>query len=1062
MSKLHLSCFGAFQVTLDGERLTSFHSVKVQALLAYLALEANRPHTREYLATLLWPLDAETSARNSLRQGIYELRKLLGDQDDLPTHFLLVTRQTVQFNQHSSYTLDVADFLAHIKQGSLEAAAALYRGELLSGLSCESEPFEEWLRQQRADLHNQTVDLYFRLADEALQRGDAAQARNFAHRELTLEPWREEAHRQLMTALALNNERSAALAQYESCRRLLAEELGVGPDAETTTLYEQIKAGKLRRGSTASYAPSLPGGLVGSSSLTPEASKQVIPTAVESEPLPRHNLPAQLTPFVGRKTDLVQLAARLRDPTCRLLTIVGPGGMGKTRLALQTAQQVLASEASPAAFADGIFFVALAGVGSPDLLVSTMATTLNFTFYGNGDPKSQLLEHLRSKSLLLVLDNFEHLLDGAELVTELLAAAPGVKVLATSREPLNLHEEWLYPLGGMSFPGDEGETSRGAVADLTEYTAVQLFVQCARRMQPTFDLTQEREAVVRICRLVGGMPLGIEMASSWLKHFTCTQIADEVERNLDFLATTLRNVPPRHRSMRAVFAHSWSLLSEAEQQVLQRLAVFRGGFRLAAAQPVAGASFPLLMSLAEKSLVQPTPSGRYHLHELLRQFAEEKLQADPAAHAQVQQRQCDYYIAFLAQQEAQIKGAEPVAAMEEFEAEIENVRIAWLWAVTQGDLSALESGLESLYEFHYIKCWYRQGHVLFKQAAEALGAHPATAQQQIVHAKLTTKQGLLQLSIAYAATQQPNELETSAIFEQNLLLFQRSGETAATSGVYLGMARIAESLGDYRRSYTLRQTALSVCEANDDTWGAARMLESLCLMAHSLGDYAAAKRWAQQGIDLCQQRQCQMWLGEILNNLGETHRALGEYAEGVRVVQAALAARTAMRNKRGIAWSLKLLGQLAWCMGDYTTAQTYAQQSSTLFQALGLTGEQKAALNTLGDTACSLGEYQQAKHYFCTVLDASLRTGTLTRYWTVADALVGLAKVLQHEDRKEQAAEVLHHVLRHPRAWQETKERAATLLGELPAEIIATAQAADRDLDTVVAQLLAEPQGISS
>jgi DNA-binding SARP family transcriptional activator len=165
MPLLALSCFGAFQAALDGEPLTSFHSVKVQALLAYLALEADRPHTREQLATLLWPLDAEASARNSLRQALYELRKQLGDRDDLPTSFLLVTRQTVQFNPKSDYTLDVADFLTALQQGALQQAATRYRGELLAGFSCESEPFEEWLRQRRSDFHNQAVDLYFKLAD---------------------------------------------------------------------------------------------------------------------------------------------------------------------------------------------------------------------------------------------------------------------------------------------------------------------------------------------------------------------------------------------------------------------------------------------------------------------------------------------------------------------------------------------------------------------------------------------------------------------------------------------------------------------------------------------------------------------------------------------------------------------------------------------------------------------------------------------------------------------------------------------------------------------------------
>ncbi|MCL4863740.1 MAG: hypothetical protein KJZ93_30320, partial [Caldilineaceae bacterium] len=333
MAHLTLRCFGAFQATLDDQPLTRFHSVKVQALLAYLALGAQHLHHRETLATLFWPLDTDVSARNSLRQALYELRKLLGDRDDQATPFLLVTRQTVQFNPASDHTLDVADFLSSIRHGNLEQADWLCRGELLASLSCESEPFEDWLRQSRARFHNLAVDVCFKLTDRALKQGILAQARTYAQRQLALEPWREEAHRQLMTALALSGERSAGLAQYETCRRVLADELGVEPDEETTALCAQIKAGKLRGPVP---FPSLP---------SPTERPRHLPSAgdVAAEASPHHNLPAQPTPFIGRQNDLVQIAARLADPACRLFTIVGPGGMGKTRLALEAAQTILDS-----------------------------------------------------------------------------------------------------------------------------------------------------------------------------------------------------------------------------------------------------------------------------------------------------------------------------------------------------------------------------------------------------------------------------------------------------------------------------------------------------------------------------------------------------------------------------------------------------------------------------------------------------------------------------------------------------------------------------------------------
>lgn len=675
MPHLALTCLGAIQVHLDGTALTNFHSVKVQGLLAYLALEATRPPpTRETLMALFWTDDAPQSAQRSLRQALYALRRTLGDSDNA-THepFLLVTRQTIQFNPRSQVTLDVTTFLQQVQQGHLAQAAALYRADLLTGMTTDCAPFEEWLRGTREYLHNLALNALDQLTQQRLAASDYAGAVPYARRQLTLEPWREEAHRQAMTALALSGDRSAALAQYETCRRILTAELGVETDEETTQLYEQIRAGKLR-GQRA--APPLTAHSLEITS-EPNVGEETVVRPTMSQAV-RHNLPSQPTPFIGRQADLAQIITRLNDQGCRLLTIVGPGGMGKTRLALQTAQTILDvgftladSEAGSTAypkFADGVFFVALAGVASPDLLVSTIAATLDFTPYGNGTPQSQLLGHLRPKTILLVLDNFEHLLDGVDVITSLLAAALGVKVLTTSREALNLYEEWLHPLSGMSFPGDEDEARRESNAQLSDYTAVQLFVQRAQRMKPSFDLTSEGAAVVRICHLVGGMPLGIEMATSWLKHFPCEQIAKEIERNLDFLATTLRNVPSHHRSIRAVFEHSWHLLSVAEQQTLQQLAVFRGGFQLAAAQQVAGANFPLLVSLAEKSLVQPTPSGRYQIHELLRQFAEEKLQALLQEWSAVQERHAHYYLLFLQQHQAGLEGrqsAETVTIIEE-------------------------------------------------------------------------------------------------------------------------------------------------------------------------------------------------------------------------------------------------------------------------------------------------------------------------------------------------------------------------------------------------------------
>lgn len=965
MPRLSLYCFGVFQATLDNERLTNFHSVKVQALLAYLALEADHPHPRETLATLLWPLDSETSARNSLRQALYELRKLLGDRDDSPAPFLLVNRQTVQFNQASDYRFDVADFLTHLKRGHLAEAAACYRAELLSGLSCESEPFEEWLRQTRAHFHNLAVDLFDKLTEQKLSAGELAQARSFAQRQLALEPWREEAHRQLMTALALTGERSAALAQYETCRRILTDELGVEPDAETTALYEQIKAGKL------SGAPA-PRPIHPISPPLPQPIATEVQTIGEGS-MPRHNLPPQPTPFIGRKTDLAQMNARISDPACRLLTIVGPGGMGKTRLAIQTVQQILEAATTSSDLqtakiqnlkcSDGVFFVSLAGVGSPDLLISAIATALDFTFYGSADLKTQLLAHLQSKTMLLLLDNCEHLLDGIELVSDLLAAAPNVKVLATSREPLNLREEWLHLLHGMSFPADETSP-----APLDSYTAVQLFVQRARQLQPTFDLANEGQAVARICRLAEGMPLAIELAATWLRFYPCVRVGHEMAHNLDFLATRLRNVAPRHRSMRAVFEHSWSLLSSEEQQVLCHISVFRAGCTLDAAMQVTGAARRLLLTLVEKSLLQLTPTRRLQFHELLRQLAAEKLAQQPEIEAMMHQRHSLYYTALLHQNELALKGAQQQAALAAIDTEIENIHSAWAWAVDCVAAQPISQALESLSRFYEWYSRYPEGESACQTAVQvAIAANDPHLQVRSLTWQARFNQMRGQPQEALRLLQQ-----SLALLDAPSLAKAESRRERAT--VLLGLGRLARDAGDSQVAQRYFEQSRTLYQAIDERWGMAKVLNELCWVVRNLGPDGTAdqlrarlkqaEELAQQSLTICQEIGDQAGLADGFYQLGITLRRLARFDEAATHLEQAISRYQALGIHSGVVMANTQLSFVTGALGKYKQAEAQAQLALNLAGASGYREAMGLPLLTLGLIALVSEEYKVAQQYF--------------------------------------------------------------------------------------------------
>ncbi len=628
MPRLSITLLGSFQTTLDGRPVTDFVTDKTRALLAYLAVERDRPHRRESLAGLLWPDQPDQDARRNLRQALFNLRQALSDTDAQP--LLCVDRNDVQLNPDAEISVDVADCARWLEACDhhrhrrveqcrpcvlrLEQLLTRYRGEFLAGFSLDdSTLFEEWLLLKREWLHGRAVEALIALAHYHERRGEYDQARRYAQRQVQAEPWREEAHRQLMRLLALDGQRSAALAQYQTCARVLRSELGVEPEAETQALFEQIKT-------SARPAPLAPA------------------------------LPIAPTPFVGRAIDRAELADRLADPAGRLITLIGPGGIGKTRLALHIADD------QRGLFADGVHWAALGSISADELSVPTIASAVGLALYGKDPPLTQVINYLREKHVLLVLDNVEHLPGIAPVAADLLRQAPGLMLLVTSRERLALQEEWLYDVTGLSYPC----ASQDAVE---EYDAPRLFAQSAQRVMRQFNLTDaDRAAVQRICQLVEGMPLALEMAAAWTTTRSCAEIAQEIEHSLDLLATTLRNVPERQRSVRATFEHSWALLSDRERQIFARLSVFRGSFSAAAAQHVAAAHAADLAALGARSLLRHTPGNRFQVHELLRQFGAEKLAVQAAEAADVAAQHAAYYAALLAERETALKGAAQEAA----------------------------------------------------------------------------------------------------------------------------------------------------------------------------------------------------------------------------------------------------------------------------------------------------------------------------------------------------------------------------------------------------------------
>src|SRR5512135_1763447 len=432
--------------------------------------------------------------------------------------------------------------------------------------------------------------------------------------------------------------------------------------------------------------------------LSPE-SKPVTRTNITA---PKTNLPVIPTPLIGRGREVAELSQLLRDPQCRLLTLVGPGGIGKTRLAIETASNL------QDAFADGVHFVPLASANSARFIVPAIADSVGFAFHhaSHADPKTQLFDYLKEKQALLLADNLEQLLTepDIELLAELLAHAPRVKLLVTSRESLGLQDEWVFEVQGLPVPESiDAEAS-------AQNTSVELFLQRARRAYVGYNATPEDyPAIVRICQLVDGNPLGLELAAAWVRTLSCDEIAQEIERGMDFLSVSARDLPARHRSMRAVFDHSWKLLSEEEQGVLLRLSVFQGGFRREAAEVVAEATLSVLSTLVTKSLIRRSGAGRYDLHELIRQFAAEQFAERPEEQTATQARHGGYYLTFFSQADGRLRSSAQRETLAELTAEMDNFRSAWDWAVTHGEFTLIEQSMRTFFMLYDGRGWFQEG-----------------------------------------------------------------------------------------------------------------------------------------------------------------------------------------------------------------------------------------------------------------------------------------------------------------------------------------------------------------
>jgi predicted ATPase/DNA-binding CsgD family transcriptional regulator len=611
------------------------------------------------------------------------------------------------------------------------------------------------------------------------------------------------------------------------------------------------------------------------------------------------------SPFIGRAKEVAQVASRLVNPDCRLLTITGLGGSGKTRLAVEAATTIAAH------FEHGSVFVELQPLPRSELLVETIAQALGLTFYGEGTPFDQLLDYLQDKTLLLVLDNFEHLLDGSTLVNTLLAHAPSLTILITSREALHVQAEWLYPLSGLTTP----PTAHAAV--LENYEAVQLLLAHAQRVQPAFDLASEQEGVVRLCQLTAGLPLAITLAASWLKGSSAVQIAHEIQHNLDVLSTTTRNIEARHRSMRAVFEQSWNALGENERLVFARLCVFPSDFDVGAAKEVAKASFASLAVLVEQSFLQREVAGRWTVHELLRQYGAEQLAAMGETET-IYERYAQYFARLVSQHEVALHQPQQHETMQAIERDWENIRLAWEYSLEHGHVAHLHGLLHGLFLWGFGRSRHPEIIALFQQTLD----HPVV--DESLRGRLLARRWGLQWGY------QANYGEALTQIEQALAIAHGENNRFELAFCYLMAAYAKLSMQRYADALPDLETSRALFEAIGEPYYVCWVLHRLGYAYANLNDIVTGNAYTAQSLALACTTHNQVALVICLHNLGSDYLLNGDYVKGRQYFAEALQVATQTGHQGQMAHALNLLALCAFLQCEHTVCHEYVERAQEI------------------------------------------------------------------------------------------------------------------------------------
>lgn len=750
------------------------------------------------------------------------------------------------------------------------------------------------------------------------------------------------------------------------------------------------------------------------------------------------NLPTQTNPFVGREYEISIISSLLENPLYHLISLVGPGGIGKTRLALQVAANQTEN------FADGVFYISLNSRTKPELFYPEIGNTLNFRFSPTENPEVQIYNYLRGKQMLIIIDNFENLIQGSIVLIDLIQNLPELKIIITSRERLNLNMEWIQEVRGLEYPINIED-------DIDHFSACKLFIQCAQRVFPDFNPEQEQErCIAEICKTVEGSPLAIELAASWVRSLPCCEIAEQVKNNLDFLSTNMQDLPPRHRSLRAVFDHTWGLLSEEERRLLRKLSIFRGSFNLKAAEHITHASLLMLTNCIDKSMLRYIPDGRFEMLETIRFFAKERLGGVSNEKNTVIQDYCNYYGSLMEVYEVDLLGPEQLNTIKILHKEIENIYNTWDLSIENHNYEVLDKCINTIFRYHEIQCLFRDGCEYFRLALDGIEKDD-DPQVDRLRIRLQSRLGWFLFRLGHQSeglklltgclTQ---VLRVPDFIEEKIFLLNHLGETYSLIGeLDKAMIYITESISDIESenihannymSYAYAQAlyqagilkyslnrldearatllqSISTLENLGNTWWVAKAYNALGVVISKMEDHEQAKLLRQKSLQFFKEIGDKRGIAVSLNNIANNMQALGEIENVIEMFSESLQISKAIGDRRFASIVMLNIAQAYLEYNDdFEMAEQYYLESIKTFQEIDGKRGLVYALHNYADALLEYGKLIDSRKYFRESLEMAC---SLNDPALIILVLAGIAKQFEISEEHVKSAVLCGYIIQH-------------------------------------------------